>query len=68
MRKNYRISEHRFYHACSRMLGAASVAALVVAKVAWHGFLRPVLILTVGVGLAMPFAHIASRVREVIIW
>lgn len=56
MRRNYRISEHRIYHAWRRAADCVRDAAPVV----WHGFLRPVLVLAVGVGLSAPVAKMAG--------
>jgi len=67
MRRNYKVSEHRIYHAWRRTVDCTSEVVGTTCKVVWQGFLRPVLVLTVGVGLAFPFAHIASRVLERII-
>lgn len=54
MRRNYRISEHRIHHAWRRTADCVRDAAPAV----WHGFLRPVLVLAVGVGLAAPVARV----------
>ena len=56
MRRNYKIKEHRIYHAWRRTADFASDAAPIV----WNGFLRPVLVLAVGVGLSAPVAKIAG--------
>ena len=68
MRRNYKISEHRIYHAWRRTVDCVAHGASVIAPAMWKGFLQPVLVLAVGVGLSAPFAHIASRVLRRIIW
>ena len=64
MRRNYKISEHRIYHAWVRTVDCTST----VLSMTWQGFLRPVMIIAVGFGLAAPFGHVAARVLEKIIW
>lgn len=54
MRRNYRISDHRIYH----VWRCAADCVCEVAPAVWHGFLRPVLVLAVGVGLAAPVARV----------
>lgn len=56
MRRNYKTKEHRIYHAWRCMADFVCDAAPVV----WHGFLRPVLVLAVGVGLSAPVAKMAG--------
>lgn len=58
MRRNYRISEHRIYHAWRRTVDCVRDVAPAV----WHGFLRPVLVLAVGVGLSAPVAMMAGAI------
>ena len=58
MKRNYRISDHRIYHAWRRTADFVRDAAPVV----WHGFLRPVLVLAVGVGLSAPVAKVAGAI------
>lgn len=56
MRRNYKVSEHRIYHAWRRTVDC--VCGMV--PVVWRGFLQPVLVLAVGVGLSAPVAKAAG--------
>lgn len=58
MRRNYRIKEHRIYHAWRRTADFVIAAAPIV----WNGFLRPVLVLAIGVGLSAPVAKMAGAI------
>lgn len=57
MRRNYRINEHRIYHAWRVSADAVGDFIRFMAPAVWHGFLRPVLVLAVGVGLSAPVAR-----------
>lgn len=68
MRRNYKVSEHRVYHAWRRTVDCMTYCARAVAPAVWKGFLQPVIVLAVGVGLSAPFAQIASNIIHGIIW
>lgn len=58
MRRNYRISEHRIYHAWRCTVDFVCDA---VPKV-WRGFLQPVLVLAFGVGLSSLVGRMAGEI------
>lgn len=68
MRRNYKVSEHRVYHAWRRTVDCVTDCARAVAPAVWKGFLQPVIVLAVGVGLSAPFAQIASNIIHGMIW
>ena len=68
MRRNYKVSEHRVYHAWRRTVDYMTDCARVIAPAVWKGFLQPVIVLAVGVGLSAPFAQIASNIIHGMIW
>ena len=62
MRRNYRISDHRIYHAWRKTADAVSGFVVWLAPVVWRGFLQPVLVLAIGVGLSAPVARMFGSV------
>ena len=68
MRRNYKVSEHRVYHAWRCMVDCVTDWARVVVPAVWKGFLQPTLVLAVGIGLSLPFTHIAACVMERFLW
>lgn len=58
MRRNYKKSEHRIYHAWRCTVDCVGAAAPVV----WHGFLQPVLVLAFGVGLSSLVGRMAGEI------
>ena len=57
MKRNYKISEHRIYHAWRVSVDIVGDCIRTVAPAVWHGFLQPVLVLAIGVGLSAPVAR-----------
>ena len=57
MRRNYRISEHRIYHVWRVSADAVCGCIRIAAPAVWRGFLQPVIVLAVGVGLSAPVAR-----------
>lgn len=58
MKRNYRISEHRIYHAWRVSADAVGDCIRILAPAVWRGFLQPVIVLAVGVGLSVPVARV----------
>ena len=58
MKRNYRISEHRIYHAWRGCAETVRDCIRILAPAVWHGFLQPVIVLAVGVGLSVPVARV----------
>ena len=58
MKRNYRISEHRIYHAWRGCADSVGDCIRILAPAVWHGFLQPVIVLAVGVGLSVPVARV----------
>ena len=58
MRRNYKIGEHRIYHAWRCTVDFVGDAAPIV----WNGFLRPVLVLAFGVGLSSVVGKVAGEI------
>ena len=58
MRRNYKTKEHRIYHAWRRMADFVSDTAPIV----WREFLKPIVVLAVGVGLSAPVAKVAGEI------
>jgi len=68
MRRNYKVSEHRVYHAWRCTVDCVTDWARVVVPAVWKGFLQPTLVLAVGVGISVPFGQIAANIIHGIIW